>query len=461
MSPFKVIIIGGGLSGSLLANGLIRHDVDVVVYERLERHVKREGYQIRMGANALAGFRACLSKEHIDGIISKFGKSGGRVSSAPVVYGSDFKPLLDFTKFPTYSKSAPINRVTLRDTLADPVYDAGRMHYNKEFDRYEITTENKGRELVRVWFKDGSSDTADVLIGADGSHSKINKQLGLNNIKAVKTHTNFVLKADLPTSKYLAMTPELHRTPVLTFLGNKSLYFCTYLPDRELGEEDQTKPAVKFDDTMSSCMFGLFLPTSTIPEGLTTKPAPEQWDFCQSSIKDWAPEYHEIMDLIKGSDFYAFTPRVGTEPSIDWRATIKNSQDEALGHPRVWLMGDAIHPMLPSRGMGGNQALRDTATLLPLLVELSQASESGKPPTTDTVAKRLRSYETEMIPRAFGWVKKSGGTSVVPFDSDRFYVRLGFLFVVAPLLIISNWVTKVLGFVRTKDVVDDAPEFKD
>ncbi|KAH7187985.1 hypothetical protein DER44DRAFT_816367 [Fusarium oxysporum] len=445
MSPFKVIIVGAGLSGSLLANGLIRHDVNVAVYERLDRNVKREGYQIRMGSNALAGFRACLDKEHIDKIISKFGKSGGRISSAPVVYGSDFKPLLDFTKFPTYSKSAPINRVTLRDALADPVYDAGRMHYNKEFDRYEIVTDNKGRELVRVWFKDGSSDTADILIGADGSHSKINKQLGLNNIKAVKTHTNFVLKADLPTSKYLAMKPELH----------------PYLPDRESVEEDTTKPSVKFDDTMSSCMFGLFVPTSTVPEGLTTKPAEEQWDFCKSSIKNWAPEYHEILNLIKGSNFYAFTPRVGTVPSIDWRATVKNSNDETLGHPRVWLMGDAIHPMLPSRGMGGNQALRDTATLLPLLIEISQVSESGKTSTTETVAKLLRSYEAEMIPRAFGWVKKSGGTTVVPFDSDKLYVRLACLLIVAPLMIISNWVSKLLGFVRTKPVVDDAPEFKD
>ncbi|KAH7191008.1 hypothetical protein BKA60DRAFT_471850 [Fusarium oxysporum] len=445
MSPFKVIIVGAGLSGSLLANGLIRHDVNVAVYERLDRNVKREGYQIRMGANALAGFRACLDKEHIHKIISKFGKSGGRISSAPVVYGSDFKPLLDFTKFPTYSKSAPINRVTLRDALADPVYDAGRMHYNKEFNRYEIITDNKGRELVRVWFKDGSSDTADILIGADGSHSKINKQLGLNNIKAVKTHTNFVLKADLPTSKYLAMKPELH----------------PYLPDRESVEEDTTKPSVKFDDTMSSCMFGLFVPTSTVPEGLTTKPAEEQWDFCKSSIKNWAPEYHEILNLIKGSNFYAFTPRVGTVPSIDWRATVKNSNDETLGHPRVWLMGDAIHPMLPSRGMGGNQALRDTATLLPLLIEISQVSESGKTSTTETVAKLLRSYEAEMIPRAFGWVKKSGGTTVVPFDSDKLYVRLACMLIVAPLMIISNWISKLLGFVRTKPVVDDAPEFKD
>lgn len=63
--------------------------------------------------------------------------------------------------------------------------------------------------------------------------------------------------------------------------------------------------------------------------------------------------------------------------------------------------------------MGGNQALRDTATILPLLVGLSRDSESGNAPTTEKVTRQLRLYETEMIPRAFGWVKKSGGTSVV------------------------------------------------
>ncbi|KAI8651119.1 FAD-binding-3 domain-containing protein [Fusarium keratoplasticum] len=436
MAPFKVIIVGAGLSGSLLANGLIRHDIDVAVYERLDRHIKREGYQIRMGGNALAGFRECLDKDQIHSIVSKFGKSGGRISSAPVIYGSNFKPVLDFTKFPVYSKSAPINRVILRDALADPVYAAGKLQYNKEFERYEIIQE-KGRELVRVWFKDGSSDTGDILIGADGSHSRqINKQLGLDNIRPLKTHTNLVLKTDLPTSRYLKMTPELHQTPVLTFADNKSMYFCERRPDK--GE--QSKPAVDFDDTLSSCMFGLFVPTSTVPEGLATMPAEQQWEFCRSSVKDWAPQFHEILDLIKGTSFYAYTPRVGTEPSVDWRAKLHGSQDETLGHPRVWLMGDAIHPMLPSRGMGGNQALRDTATILPLLVGLSRDSESGNAPTTEKVTRQLRLYETEMIPRAFGWVKKSGGTSVVPFDTNRFYF---------------------VAFVRNNPPVDDTPEFKD
>ena len=41
-------------------------------------------------------------------------------------------------------------------------------------------TEN-GHERVKIIFSDGSSDICDILIGADGVRSRINKQLGLNN----------------------------------------------------------------------------------------------------------------------------------------------------------------------------------------------------------------------------------------------------------------------------------------
>jgi protoporphyrinogen oxidase len=114
---FKIIIIGGGLAGNLLANGLILRDIDVVVYEKDERGSKREGYQIRIGAAALVGFRACLQSERMD-LLKKFGRSGGMIASAPILYDTKFNCLLDLTKFPSYTKSAPINRVILRDFLA-------------------------------------------------------------------------------------------------------------------------------------------------------------------------------------------------------------------------------------------------------------------------------------------------------------------------------------------------------
>jgi 2-polyprenyl-6-methoxyphenol hydroxylase-like FAD-dependent oxidoreductase len=76
MAPFKVVIIGGGLAGSLLGTGLLNNGVEFEVCERLTRDAKREGYQIRLGENALKGFRACLTPEQKATVVAKFGRSG-------------------------------------------------------------------------------------------------------------------------------------------------------------------------------------------------------------------------------------------------------------------------------------------------------------------------------------------------------------------------------------------------
>ena len=117
MPSFKVIIIGGGLAGALLGNGLVNKGIDCTIYEKDVRGSTREGYQIRLGAAALIGFRACLTKSQLDVLIKKFGRSGGFTLSAPILYDHNMLCQLDLTKFPAYTKSAPINRVVLRNFL--------------------------------------------------------------------------------------------------------------------------------------------------------------------------------------------------------------------------------------------------------------------------------------------------------------------------------------------------------
>jgi hypothetical protein len=122
--------------------------------------------------------------------------------------------------------------------------------------------------------------------------------------------------------------------------------------------------------------------------------------------------------------------RASTKLSTNWRKRLQaqhgNNAEE--GHPRVWLIGDAVHAMQPNRqvdspspdknfltrqsGMGGNQAMRDVADILPELLELNKAAEAGPSLSTKEIEIRCHAYEKKMFDRAFAWVAKSGGTAL-------------------------------------------------
>lgn len=143
MAPFKVIIVGGGLSGSLLANGLVNNGVDVLVYERDAADSQREGYQIQLGEPAYSGFEACLTDGHRAAILSKLGQTSGEVNTALSIVNSRLVTILDLSQFPSYSKSAAINRVVLRNALLHPINTLGRVRFSKKLVRYEISTDGK------------------------------------------------------------------------------------------------------------------------------------------------------------------------------------------------------------------------------------------------------------------------------------------------------------------------------
>jgi hypothetical protein len=57
--------------------------------------------------------------------------------------------------------------------------------------------------------------------------------------------------------------------------------------------------------------------------------------------------------------------------------------------------------------------------MLPLVKGLAIYSDEHKALPMSVVIEKLTQYEDEMIPRAFGWVEKSGGTSAMVRVADE------------------------------------------
>jgi 2-polyprenyl-6-methoxyphenol hydroxylase-like FAD-dependent oxidoreductase len=116
---------------------------------------------------------------------------------------------------------------------------------------------------------------------------------------------------------------------------------------------------------------------------------------------------------MKTEDLYLFEPLATRKPALNWRSKVQSLTDPGLANPRVWLMGDAMHVMLPNRGMGGNQAMLDTTVILPLLHRLARFAEMNGEIPKNVIAVACKEYECEMIPRTFKWVEASGGLNPV------------------------------------------------
>src|SRR2546430_5434384 len=165
----RVAVIGGGIGGLCLAQGLVRAGVDVAVYERDRSRVDRlQGYRIHIDPNGARALHECLPPALWEAFLATTGKSGGGFGflteqlAELLVPGAPSGPA-----DPTRGHHS-VSRITLRQVLTSGL--DGILHYGKEFVRYE-----KDGTVV-CHFADGSTAEADVVVGADGGGSRVRRQ---------------------------------------------------------------------------------------------------------------------------------------------------------------------------------------------------------------------------------------------------------------------------------------------
>lgn len=289
--PLRIAVIGAGIAGLTAVAALRRQGHASVVYERTTRF-EPIGAGIQLAPN---GTRLLARL----GILEDLAAAGTRPAAIELRRWSD---------------DAVIGRTVLGSACVD-AYGAPylALHRADLHDRLLQAAEPlMGRELVRVvnhgdevelGFADGSSATADVIVGADGVHSAVRAALGGTGAapSGLTVHRGLV-----PADRLRPARESLVRI----WLG-PGRHFVHY----------------------------------PIGHGRTSFAVVEKGS---GALTSWPPE---VGDIIEAAESVTRWPLLDSTEPARWSTR------------QVVLIGDAAHPLLPLGAQGANQAIEDAFAL--------------------------------------------------------------------------------------------------
>jgi 2-polyprenyl-6-methoxyphenol hydroxylase-like FAD-dependent oxidoreductase len=396
-SSFHVLIIGGGLGGLCLAQGLKKAGISVAVYERERTPSDRlQGYRIHIEPQGNLALYACLPPDLFEIYRATAGNPGNGLRIV-----TEQLQEISFFPNPTYAVSNPdlaelslaVSRITLRKVLLFGLDTV--VHFDKTFTHYQETPDGK----ITAFFEDGSSAVGDVLVGADGGHSQVRTQL---LPQALRVETGVVaIMGKLPWTegaRNAIFIPGRFDGPT-TILGPKGHGMFTGLfdfprpPQEPAGESEGSQdttpqPTLFFDTTGSYLFWALIARRDKYPFEqdplLLDGPALQQ--VALFMVQGWHPH---LQQMVGESD----------PTTVIYKQLHAATAVSAWETKRITLLGDAIHSMPPTRGIGGNTALRDASLLVSQLI----AARGGEKP----LLQAIHDYEAEMITYGFAAVRDS------------------------------------------------------
>jgi 2-polyprenyl-6-methoxyphenol hydroxylase-like FAD-dependent oxidoreductase len=335
----RVIVVGAGLGGLTLAQGLRRAGIDVAVYERDGVQGRPQGVSLHFDERGMAALRACLPPEHVAMAEATMGGPREQTLSLSEVDG---QLAVNGTVGPA-RPGRQVHRPLLRAVLLAGLEDSVR--FGAEFTRFEERPDG----TVRAWFADGSVDTADVLVGADGVGSVVRQQY-LPHVRVVDTGKRMLMGATPLTALAGTGLPELigHSATSAQTNGTMMALGVLRFSQPPVAARDQWLPALRchaVEDAEDYVMWAL--PVTRERLGLATP-----WRRAQELVADVHPTLRLVVDEAWPEVTVAL--RIGMIPPVHpWPAS------------PVTVIGDAIHV---APGFGGNLAMQDAHRLRDALV---------------------------------------------------------------------------------------------
>jgi salicylate hydroxylase len=380
----RVVVIGGGIGGLTLAQGLLRAAVDVEVFERDRTPMHRmQGYRVHINATGSRALHACLPRQLFEAFVASAAAPNPRAGIG--IYSHRLRELIWFggngdTPMSTVDSGKSVSRISLRQVLLAGLDDA--IHFDKTFTHYRVNLDT----TVTAHFADGSSASGDILVGADGGNSRVRRQYLPHAPRLDTGATGIQGKVWLTEGIRAQLPARLPDGPAMIFgPGGYGMFLAMHeFPPIPAGLAEIVGPEAA--NQRDYVMWGLLARRAKFPTNLDQLHAAELLTVATDRIAKWHPA---VRDLVAASDLETvlLTPiRTSTEAD-PWPATT------------VTLLGDAIHSMPPTGGIGANTALRDAQLLT---ANLARAA-AGDKPALDAIAN----YETQMRQHGFAAVRAS------------------------------------------------------
>ena len=388
-----VLIIGGGIGGLTLAQGLKQAGVSVAVYERDGTPADRiQGYRVHINPTGSRALHACLPAHLFDAFDRSCGRPGRGIRfltermGVLLSVGGELVRELD-----PIGKHRSVSRITLRQVLLSGLGEI--VHFGKTFTRYE---ERDGRVIAH--FEDGTSAKGDVLVAADGGGSRVRRQF-LPQAERIDTGVIGIAgKVFLDEESRSRIAPELlDGLALVAAKGGYSLFVALQEIDRVavdalaaagIGHHGIADTGGHFDNRRSYLMWALGAQRQKL--GLNGGAQDMQGEPLRAialhAMAAWDERFKMLVRLADAGTINAIAMRTA-RPVAPWPTR------------RITLIGDAIHSMTPYRGIGANIALKDAVRLRDALV----AAHRGERDLIEAV----HDYEASMLDYGFKAVRNS------------------------------------------------------
>lgn len=307
----NVVIIGAGMGGLTTGIALKKFGHQVRIFEQTEK-ILPVGAAISLWSNGVK----CLNYL---GLTDKIAKLGGQMDDLAYVDGLTGDVMTQFSLRPLIEEVGqrpyPVARADLQNMLMDE-FGRDQIYLGKKMVSLEDKT-----DFVEVHFADGSSTQADLLIGADGTHSMtrayvLGQQVQRRYAGYVNWNGLVEISEDLaPAQQWTTYVGEGKRASLMPVADGR-FYFFLDVP---------------------------------LPAGLENN-RDEYKELLKQYFADWCQPVQQLIERL--------------DPQKTNRVEIHDIEPFTQFYKgRVVILGDAAHSTTPDIGQGGCQAMEDAIYL--------------------------------------------------------------------------------------------------